>query len=308
MNVVDEHHRVLDLEILQTTVGGTLINFDSHPDMGLPEAEAESIDIGTWIVPKLMDGTFARVVYVTLFGHAPCGTFRVSLWKDDDGYHIADPDGRLPAWWRAYWDLDADTVPASSTSICKSITVVNLKDALPVLRGVEGPVVVSVDLDFFDVKNPLFDEVKKLPATDQLVFQFLTALRPGAAFDSFSIEDVDLTACRTCEFVPVPAPLGKPLRELAPNHLQTRLERAITRIAKMPTELLHILVQGAGQPHHPTRPKWRRQHMYSAFFDCLTALPLQSPVVIAESRAYRSDPNDGLLKDVQAMIQLRDQL
>jgi len=306
MNVVDEHHRVLDLEILQKTVGATIVNFDSHPDMGLPGPETESIDIGTWIVPKLMDGTFVRVVYVTLFGHAPRGTFRVNLWKDADGYHIADPDSRLPAWWRSYWDLGAATIPASSTSTSISITVVNLKDALPVLRGVEGPVMVSVDLDFFDVVNPLFDEVRKLPGTDQLAFQFLTCLRPGVAFDSFTVEDVDLTACRTCEFVP--SPLGKPLRELAPNHLQTRLERAKKRIGKMPTELLHILVQGAGQPHHPTRARWRRQYMYPGFFDCLMALPPESPVVIAESRAYRSDPDDNLLKDVQSMIKLRDQL
>jgi hypothetical protein len=303
MNVVDEHHAVLDLDVMKTTLGGTLVNFDSHPDLGLP-AESTDIDIATWIVPKLVDGTFSRVVYVTLFGHAPCGTFRVRLWKDeDDGYHIAETDSRLPAWWRAYWDIDSDTpVPAANcTSI--SITVVNLKDALPVLRGIEGKVVVSVDLDFFDVRNPLFDEVTKLPSVDQLVFQFLTCLRPGAAYDSL---DVDVNACRSCEFVS--APVGKPLRQLAPNHLQTCFERARKRLAKMPTDLVNILVQGAGQPHHPTNARWRRAHMYPAFFDCLTALPPQSPVVIAESRAYRSTPGDGLLKDIQSMVQLRDQL
>jgi len=150
----------------------------------------------------------------------------------------------------------------------------------------------------------MFDEIPLLPKHDQMLFQYLTyvAFEDRTDLRGKTLRelcfDVRHHGCASCEYLY----RGKSLRDMSPDQLLERLKVVKKRLSNIPDNLFHLLVQSAGQPHHPTRKREKKHWLFPIFEECLRMLGQGTEVVVAELRDYRSTPDDSLLAEVCALL------
>ena len=346
---IDNHHKILNTgALLNAQPGSVLINFDSHPDLGVPEFPTSKIDIATWIIPKVLDGTFATVVFATLFSHMPTGVFHIAVGTDTqtNNLRIVDYRNTLPTEWKVYWNID-DVDVSNANSYNNNINnMKNMKDVkyatvvainlyrlnssndqlrselehemeqtIHSLSSVLYPplsnVIISIDLDFFSVRNPMFDEVQRLPKNDQRVFQYLTCIPPEFRNEEIrrynTSELLTLLANKPCpnyEF----HQHGYSIQDMTACELSRTVDKVRRRFPNIPSKLFDILIQSAGQPHHVTQQEERQHTIYPLFQSFLQQCEhhgiisfVDTPVVIAKSSMY-TPTVDQILHDIESIL------
>lgn len=181
---VDQHHHVMNAPQMCTLVGvapcTTLLNFDSHDDCGSGivisnPADAMTgmrggrlcpdIDIGTWILPAVIWGMFDKVVWVTKFARITPRVFSFCVFLDMENKVCVCPvdaevQNVIPDEWISIWgDSVKDIAAPINAHICE-LTIVVSSGAASVVRNMQTPPkndnwVISVDMDFFEVMNPV---------------------------------------------------------------------------------------------------------------------------------------------------------
>lgn len=284
--VVDEHHNVLKSKIFQQKQL-CLLNFDSHPDMGVPTVDKH--DIGTWIVPKIYDHTISRVVFCYFFSHTSDGEFELGLGRSKDTQQlcIIDLNNVLPLWWKVYWGICEDNDCKNIVHFTFCVTHISNFNK----KMITYPFVLSVDLDFFDVVNPFFSEVKQLSGRLQYVFSLLTCV---------TLEKSEVLHSKS------PMAVLKDLAETSPSceSCKYKFEGKIPKLKTLNigNSLFSLLLQGACQPHHPTTEAYRKSMIYPIFKSLLSTLHQPLEILVAQSKSYRSSSEDGLLSDVLNMF------
>jgi hypothetical protein len=272
--VRDEHHLVCESEVIiyslsNTSIQRCLINIDSHPDMGVPESDSD-IEIGTWIIPLLHKKAFTHVFWIFRHAHFTTTSFQfvVGKRKNDKSYIVGGvQNSHIPDEWRTYWGIPLDDNDVLQERRVIQFHACRVDNALQVIKPFvqrHMEVVISLDLDFFEVMNPMFDEVKKLPLRYRRLFQLLTSVVPSCTDQLLTLLDssVDIDeivetvllnqkGCKSCECVY--APKRPRISSMTTDDLRSFLKAIAIDFKKNMIEdhAVTLLVQGATQPHHP---------------------------------------------------------
>ena len=164
---VDEHHLVTPHLVHQGQFGA-LVLVDSHDDMG-----AGPLDVGTWLLPAAARGCFGTVLWCSAWcTNLPDCDFTVSLlpaaWSSDTAATavVCAPRAPPPAAWVALWGEAcvprASLAPAQVREL-RPLRVIKTTAAggarmlaawAAGARGAPTSQQLTVDLDFFSVRNP----------------------------------------------------------------------------------------------------------------------------------------------------------
>ena len=165
---VNEHHLISPHLALQGSEGA-LVLIDSHDDMG-----AGPLDVGTWLLPAAARGCFGTVLWCSAWcTNLPDSDFTVSLlpkeWADAAAATTAvvcAPRAPPPAAWQALWGdacvPRAALAPAQVREL-RPLRVIKTDAAgcartlaawAAGARGAPASQQLTVDLDYFSVRNP----------------------------------------------------------------------------------------------------------------------------------------------------------
>lgn len=178
--ICEAHHEVLPHWLRAAedgrlpTSGVTVVHFDAHPDLAVPElalpAEpppwrraAERVDIATFQLAAVWWGLVDHVVWVrpSWARQLPDGRRRLHVGRGSDGrLRVDDPAD--------YWLLEGSFVPNAELGapVALTLDVVSLDTASGGALALDGPVIFDVDLDGFATRNPGADHLRSLGASD----------------------------------------------------------------------------------------------------------------------------------------------
>lgn len=188
--------------------GLTVVHFDAHPDLGVPElplaaalrsdpqALVRRLDISSFQLAAVWVGLVGRVVWLrpAWADQLPDGTRRFAMGVAADGRLRVDDESDyyvLDGAWAAR-DALRDAVEVE-------IEVLPLADAAPRLATLEGPFVLDIDLDGFATHSPAAETLRRAGFSDAA----LTTVRRAFAREKLRLAAepgeriADLEAIRT---------------------------------------------------------------------------------------------------------------
>lgn len=176
----------------------TMIHFDSHPDLSLPDINADDVfskkklfdnlSIENWICPAVYAGHLSNLVWIKppWSKQIECGIYKISVGKDNKNGMIRC-DSRLE-----YFASGSMYSPSNHLINCKTLNlyvydfeqIICLKDQLlsDLIKKSNGKnLILDIDLDFFSTQNPFLQMFKN--SEDYQIFKNIYSNKQIDKFD-----------------------------------------------------------------------------------------------------------------------------
>ncbi|RNA13316.1 hypothetical protein BpHYR1_004267 [Brachionus plicatilis] len=190
--IVEDHNDVL--EYIYKEIGTkrikfsdlTMIHFDSHPDLSLPDINADhvflkqklfdNLSIENWICPSVYAGHLANLVWIKPFWskQIECGIYKINIGKDTKSGMIRC-DSRLEYFTSGNMYSPAQDLVNLKTLnlyVCEFEQILCSKDEFLVnliTKSDRKNLILDIDLDFFSTQNPFLQMFKNIE--DYTVFK-----------------------------------------------------------------------------------------------------------------------------------------
>ena len=273
IHIVEDHNEAL--EHIYKEIGTkrlkfsdlTMIHFDSHPDLSLPDINADDIfskqklfdylSIENWICPAVYAGHLANLIWIkpTWSTQFDCGIYKINVGKDVKNGMIRC-DCRLEYFTSGNMyspNKELIDLKALNFYVCDIDQILNSKDEflISLIKKCDRKnLILDIDLDFFSTQNPFLQMFRSIE--EYTIFKNVYSNEKLNKFDpDFDVKFIKYNADKTIKLDKIKKFILN--ESTSSNNKELNSLKEIIKRDNIDFDLLHLYGSGIDStdlPHH----------------------------------------------------------